>query len=73
MAIPSQSTISSVTPYLLTSMTTICSVSTMIIVDKSEDLDFLVLKDNCLVTNRKVNLQQGNDSLVVRRPCLTEQ
>jgi hypothetical protein len=39
MTIPSQSTISSVTPYLLTSMATICSVSTMIIVVKNEDLE----------------------------------
>jgi hypothetical protein len=39
MAIPSKSTISGVTPYLLTSMATICSVSTTIIVDKSEDLE----------------------------------
>jgi hypothetical protein len=38
MAIPSKSTISGVTPYLLTSMTTIRSMSTTIIVVKSEDL-----------------------------------
>jgi hypothetical protein len=56
MAIPSKSTISGVTPYLLTSMATICSVSTTIIVVESEDLELLVLRDNCLVTNRKVNL-----------------
>jgi hypothetical protein len=39
MAILSKSTISSVTPYLLTSMATICFVSTTIIVIKSEDLE----------------------------------
>jgi hypothetical protein len=46
MAIPSKSTISGVTPYLLTSMVTIYFVSTTIIVVKSEDLKFLVLRDN---------------------------
>jgi hypothetical protein len=46
MAIQSKSIISGVTPYLLTLMATICSISTMIIVDKSEDLKFLVLRDN---------------------------
>jgi hypothetical protein len=64
MAIPSKSTISGVTPYLLTSMATSCFVSTIIIVVKNEDLEILVLRDNWLVTNRKVNLQLGNDSLV---------
>jgi hypothetical protein len=39
MAIPSKSTISSVTPYLLTSMATICFVLTPIIVIKNEDLE----------------------------------
>jgi hypothetical protein len=39
MAIPSKSTISGVTPYLLTSMATICFVSTTIIVIKNEDLE----------------------------------
>jgi hypothetical protein len=38
-AIPSKSTISDVTPYLLTSMATICFVSTTIIVIKNEDLE----------------------------------
>jgi hypothetical protein len=46
MTIQLKSTISSVTPYLLTLMATICSASTMIIVGKSEDLEFLVLRDN---------------------------
>jgi hypothetical protein len=46
MTIQSKSTISGVTPYLLTSMATIGSASTMIIVIKSEDLEFLVLRDN---------------------------
>jgi hypothetical protein len=46
MAIPSKSTISGVTSYLLTSMATIRSTSTMIIVVKSEDLEFLGLRDN---------------------------
>jgi hypothetical protein len=39
MIIQSRSTISNETPYLLTSMATICSVSTTIIVVKSEDLE----------------------------------
>jgi hypothetical protein len=39
MAILSKSTISSVTSYLLTSMATICFVSTEIIVIKNEDLE----------------------------------
>jgi hypothetical protein len=39
MAIPSKSTISGVTPYLLTSMATICSASTTVVVVKSEDLE----------------------------------
>jgi hypothetical protein len=38
MAIPSKSTISGVTPYLLTSIATICSASTTVVVVKSEDL-----------------------------------
>jgi hypothetical protein len=46
MTIQLKSTISGVTPYLLTSMATICSASTTIIVVKSEDLEFLVLRDN---------------------------
>jgi hypothetical protein len=46
MAIPSKSTISDVTPYLLTSMATSCFVSTTIIVIKNEDLELLVLRDN---------------------------
>jgi hypothetical protein len=67
MAIQSKSIISGVTPYLLTSMATICSISTMIIVDKSEDLEILVLRDNWLVTNRNVNLRLGNDPLVATK------
>jgi hypothetical protein len=67
MTILSKSTIFGVTPYLLTSMATIYSVSTTIIVVKSEDLEFLVLRDNWLVTNRNVNLQLGNDSLVATK------
>jgi DNA-directed RNA polymerase-5 subunit 1 len=43
------------------------STSTTIIMVKSEDLEFLVLRDNWLVTNRKVNLQLGNDSLVATK------
>jgi hypothetical protein len=39
MAISLKSTISGVTPYLLTSMATICFVSTTIIVIKNEDLE----------------------------------
>jgi hypothetical protein len=46
MAIISKSTISGVTPYLLTLMATIRSASTTIIVVKSEELKFLVLRDN---------------------------
>jgi hypothetical protein len=48
-------------------MATIRSASTTIIVVKSEDLEFLVLRDNWLVTNRNVNLQLGNDSLVATK------
>jgi hypothetical protein len=39
MTIQSKSTISGVTPYLLTSMATLRSASTTIIVVKSEDLE----------------------------------
>jgi hypothetical protein len=39
----------------------------MIIVVKSEDLECLVLRDNWLVTNRNINLQLGNDSLVAMK------
>jgi hypothetical protein len=39
MTIQSKSIISGVTPYLRTSMATIYSISTMIIVGKSEDLE----------------------------------
>jgi hypothetical protein len=39
MTIQSKSTISGVTPYLLTSMVTICSTSTTVVVIKSEDLE----------------------------------
>jgi hypothetical protein len=39
----------------------------MIIVVKSEDWEFLVLRDNWLVTNRNVNLQLGNGSLVATK------
>jgi hypothetical protein len=46
MTILLRSTISGETPYLLTSMATIRSASTMIIVVKSEDLEILVLRDN---------------------------
>ena len=42
----SRSTISSVTPCLLTSMSTICYASITTIVGKSEDLELLVLRDN---------------------------
>jgi hypothetical protein len=48
-------------------MATIRSASTTIIVVKSEDFEFLVLRDNWLVTNRNVNLQLGNDSLVATK------
>jgi hypothetical protein len=48
-------------------MATIRSASTTIIVVKSEDLEFLVLRDNWLVTNRNINLQLGNDSLVATK------
>jgi hypothetical protein len=48
-------------------MATVCSASTTIIVVKSEDLKFLVLRDNWLVTNKNVNLQLGNDSLVATK------
>jgi hypothetical protein len=48
-------------------MATIHSTSTTSIVVKSEDLEFLVLRDNWLVTNRNVNLQLGNDSLVATK------
>jgi hypothetical protein len=46
MMVQSPSTLSDVTPYLLNSMATIRSASTTIIVVKSEDLEFLVLRDN---------------------------
>jgi uncharacterized membrane protein len=46
MTIQSKSTISGVTPYLLTPMATVCSTSTTVVVIKSEDLEFLVLRDN---------------------------
>jgi uncharacterized membrane protein len=39
--IQSESIISGVTPYLLTSMVSICSASTTIIVVKSEDLEIV--------------------------------
>jgi hypothetical protein len=48
-------------------MATIRSASTTIIVVNSEDLEFLVLRDSWLVTNRIVNLQLGNDSLVATK------
>jgi hypothetical protein len=48
-------------------MATICSASTTIIVVKSEDLEFLVLRDNWLVTNRNINLQLGNDPFVATK------
>jgi hypothetical protein len=67
MIVQSKSIISGVTPYLLTSMATICSASNTTIVVKSEDLELLVLRDNWLVTNRKVNLQLGNESLVATK------
>jgi hypothetical protein len=46
-------------------MATICSTSTTVVAIKSENLELLLLRDNWLVTNTKVNLQLGNDSLVV--------
>jgi hypothetical protein len=46
MTIQSKSIISGVTPYLLTSMATICSASTKIVVVKGEDLELLVLREN---------------------------
>jgi hypothetical protein len=46
------------------------STSATIVVVESEDLELLVLRDNWLVTNRKVNLQLGNDSLVVTKVVL---
>jgi hypothetical protein len=48
-------------------MATICFVSTTIIVTKNEDLELLVLRENWLVTNRKVNLQLGNNSSVATK------
>jgi hypothetical protein len=39
MTIQLESIISGVTPYLLTSMATICSTSTTVVVVKSEDLE----------------------------------
>jgi hypothetical protein len=44
MTIQSKSPISSETPYLLTPMATICSVSTTIIVLNNEDLEFFSLE-----------------------------
>jgi hypothetical protein len=67
MAIPLKSIISGVTPYLLTSMATICSAPTTVVVVKSENLKLLVLRDNWLVTNKKVNLQLDNNSLVATK------
>jgi hypothetical protein len=46
MTIQSELIISGVTPYLLTSMATIYSISTTIIMVKSEDLELFVLRDN---------------------------
>jgi hypothetical protein len=46
MTIQLKSIISGVTPYLLTSMVTLRSASTTVVVVKSEDLEFLVLRDN---------------------------
>jgi hypothetical protein len=48
-------------------MATIRSASTTIVVGKSEDLEFLVLRDNWLVTNKNINPQLGNDSLVATK------
>jgi hypothetical protein len=49
-------------------MTTIRSTSTTVVAVKSENLEFfLLLRDNWLVTNTKVNLQLGNDSLVATK------
>jgi hypothetical protein len=67
MMIQLKSTIFGVTPCLLSLMATICYASTTIIVVKSEVLELLVLRDNWLVTNRKVNLQPSNDSLVTMK------
>jgi hypothetical protein len=39
MIVQSTSTLSSVTPYLLTLMATICSALSMVMVGKSEDLE----------------------------------
>jgi hypothetical protein len=44
MTIQSKSTISGVTPYLLTSMATICSTPTTIVVIKSEDLEIFSIE-----------------------------
>jgi hypothetical protein len=48
-------------------MATIHFASTMIIVVNSEVLEFLVLRDNWLVSNRNVNLRLGNDPLVATK------
>jgi hypothetical protein len=48
-------------------MATTHSASTMIIVVNSEVLEFLVLRDNWLVSNRNVNLWLGTDPLVATK------
>jgi hypothetical protein len=46
MTIQSKSIIFGVTPYLLSSMATICSASTTVVAVQSENLELLVLRDN---------------------------
>ena len=59
--------ISSVTPYPQTSMATVCCASIAIIVVKSKKLELWVLRDNWLVTSRKLNLQQGDNFLLIMK------
>jgi DNA-directed RNA polymerase-5 subunit 1 len=48
-------------------MATICSASTTVVVVKSEDLELFSVERQLISTNRKVNLQLGNDSLVATK------
>ena len=46
-------------------MTTICYALITTIVGKSADLELLVLRDNWLVTSQKLNLQLGDNFLLI--------
>ena len=48
-------------------MATICYASIKTIVGKSADLELLVLRDNWLVTSRKLNLRLGDNFLLIMK------